>query len=138
MKLYFVILFIGLLSLESVGQIADSSLLLATWTSGKYDHNDSIVHVGMQRGGATTLVFNADGRVYYSTGFNCGFGSRMSGTWTLQSDTLIINFVDIEPYMEHADFDAKPRVLKYRLKYLTKNGLILLRDSGTEELFCKS
>ena len=137
MNQYLVILFFTLITHESAGQISDSSFLVAKWTSGEYDQNDSIVQVGTRRGGPTTLVLNEDSSVYYSTGFNCGFGSEMSGTWSLHSDTINLNLLVVEPYKAHSDFDSKPRILKFRVKYLTKNGLILVGNSGTEELFCK-
>jgi hypothetical protein len=137
MKQYLVILFLSLISLEGIGQINNESYFVAKWTSGEYDQNDSIVKAGIRRGGPVTLVLNADNSAYYSTGLNCGFGSKMSGTWSYQSDTISLHFSAIEPYNVHPDFNSEPRTLKFKVKYLTRNGLILIRNSGTEEMFCK-
>jgi hypothetical protein len=95
------------------------------------------VLAGPSRGGPTTLVLNADSSVYYSTGINCGFGSRMSGTWSFHADSIVLNLLLVEPYTHYPDFDDRPQKLTFKVGSLTRYGLILIDNSGIEKLFCK-
>ena len=137
MKQYLVIIFFSLISFIGFSQIDNDDFLVSQWTSGEYNQYGDIVKAGVRRGGPTTLKLNADSTFFYSTGFNCGYGSKMSGTWSFLSDTIILNLYTIEPYRTNPDFDSKARKLKFTITYLTRNELILIDKSGAEKLFSK-
>lgn len=136
MKQYLILILLALLSCEAIGQQIDTNLLIGTWSSGEYNENDSIVRVGLRKGGPIQMTFTKDS-VYYSTGFNCGFGRIMKGTWSSNLDTIVLNFSVIEAYRDYPEFDPSPEVLKFTVEYITKHGLIIRRNSGSEELYCK-
>ncbi len=115
------------------GQTSNFEQIINEWNEGEIDANGNVIDGGTRRGGWDHLTLNKDSTVIYSGAFTCGFGSRLTGTWSLDKRNGLVTFLfkNTEGYMNNPENGEIDLIETYFIEKLTENELILLYQNSS-------
>jgi hypothetical protein len=113
------------------GQTINYDSIFNDWIEGEIDVNENVIDGGTRRGGWDLLTLNKDSTVIYAGAFTCGFGSKRTGTWSLdkQNNIITFKFNSTEGYMNNTEDGEIDFIETYFIEKLNENELILLHQN---------
>ncbi len=124
---------IALVSINLIqAQTINYQHIFNNWKEGTIDAHKNVVEGGERRGGWDYISLKKDSTAIYSGAFTCGFGSKSTGTWTLdkQNNILTFLFTKVKGYMYDSDRPASNHKETYHIKKLNESELILIDQNS--------
>ena len=134
---FLITLFLIITTVLAFGQNSiDFRLLFECWTEGEINQNGNVIQADINRGGWKSLHINPDTTVIFDGSFDCGFGHKRYGIWTLNTVDTTVTF----SFTKKVGYENSPRTAyineteTYKIEKLTTDELILTQILDGKEL----